>query len=172
MSFLVGAKGKILSSDIDSSRVEMGIKDLKRNQLGNIFWSEKDATKDSFNMVDKILIDAPCSGTGVIRRKTDIKWRRKETDFIFFSRLQLKILCHISEFLKPGGILVYGTCSIEEIENWKVVEQFLNLNKNFSLLHLPSSIKNTWVDKRGCLSTIPDINEVDGMFAARLKKND
>ena len=172
MSFLVGESGKVFSSDSDTSRVELGVKDLKRNKLNNIFWLTKDATKDRYPLVDNILIDAPCSGTGVMRRKADIKWRRKELDIDFFSKLQFKIISHMSQFLKPGGILVYGTCSIEYLENWYVVEQFLKLNNNFSLISLPTNINTTWIDQRGCLDTITDIHEVDGMFAARIKKND
>jgi 16S rRNA (cytosine967-C5)-methyltransferase len=172
MSFLVGEKGKILSSDINNSRVEMGREDLKRHNRKNIKWSVMDATKDIFPIVDKILIDAPCSGLGVLRRKPDIRWRRKEKEIISFSNLQLEILCHMSNFLKPGGVIVYGTCSIDKKENFNVVQNFLKINKDFKLDKIPSTINSEMIDKNLCFSTIKVIDNLDGMFAARLKKYD
>lgn len=172
MSYLVGEKGKILSSDINNSRVEMGRKDLKRNNRKNIIWSVKDASKDTFPIVNKILVDAPCSGLGVLRRKPDIRWRRKEKEITFFSNLQLKILCHMSSFLKPGGVLVYGTCSIDKKENFNVVQNFLRINKDFKLDKMPNTIDRELIDENYCFSTINVIDNLDGMFAARLKKND
>ena len=172
MSYLVGEKGKILSSDINNSRVEMGRKDLKRNNRKNIIWSVKDASKDTFPIVNKILVDAPCSGLGVLRRKPDIRWRRKKKEITFFSNLQLKILCHMSSFLKPGGVLVYGTCSIDKKENFNVVQNFLKINKDFKLDKMPNTIDRELIDENYCFSTINVIDNLDGMFAARLKKND
>ena len=74
---LVGSKGFIYASDISPERVHLGEKDEKRHRKKNIKWSSKDARKDSFIKADKILIDAPCSGTGVMGRRPDIRWRRK-----------------------------------------------------------------------------------------------
>ena len=172
MSYLVGEKGKVWSSDINNSRVKMGRKDLKRHNRKNIIWSVKDASKDTFPIVNKILVDAPCSGLGVLRRKPDIRWRRKEEEIIFYSKLQLKILCHMSNFLKPGGIIVYGTCSIDKKENFNVVQHFLKINKDFKLDKIPDTIDSVFIDENSCFSTINAIEKLDGMFAARLKKND
>lgn len=172
LSYLVGEKGKVFSSDINKSRIDLGIKDIKRHKRKNIFWSVKDASKDIFPFADKILIDAPCSGTGVLRRKPDIRWRREEKEIEAFSKLQLKILCHMSEFLNKGGILVYGTCSIDIVENWNVVQQFLKIKKNFKLIELPEKINKNLVDLNKCFSTLSEIDKVDGMFAARIKKYD
>lgn len=172
MSYLVGEKGKVWSSDINNSRVKMGRKDLKRHNRKNIIWSVKDASKDTFPIADKILVDAPCSGLGVLRRKPDIRWRRKEKEIIFYSKLQLKILCHMSNFLKPGGIIVYGTCSIDKKENFNVVQHFLKINKDFKLDKIPDTIDSEFIDENSCFSTINAIEKLDGMFAAILKKND
>jgi len=150
----------------------MGREDLKRHNRKNIKWSVMDATKDIFPIVDKILIDAPCSGLGVLRRKPDIRWRRKEKEIISFSNLQLEILCHMSNFLKPGGVIVYGTCSIDKKENFNVVQNFLKINKDFKLDKIPSTINSEMIDKNLCFSTIKVIDNLDGMFAARLKKYD
>ena len=76
----------------------------KRHNKTNIEWSLKDARKDSFKMADKILIDAPCSGTGVIGRKPEIRWRRKERDLKKFADTQFSILKNCSKYLKVGGL--------------------------------------------------------------------
>ena len=168
---LVGEEGQVLASDLSPERVNRGRQDLNRHGLKNIRWSVKDAVKDEYPDADRILIDAPCTGTGVMCRKPDIRWRRKPGDILELSTLQLRVLCHVSQFLKPNGTLVYATCSIEPEENWDVVEQFLKLNADFIVQDVPSTIPGDWVDERGCLYTLPHLHGVDGMFAAKLKRS-
>ena len=119
-------------------------------------------------MSNYILIDAPCTGTGVIGRKPDIRWRRKSSDIKLMSKIQLKILNNCSKFLNESGTLVYATCSMEPEENWGVVEEFLKSNKDFFIDTIPQTVPKTWIDKRGALSTIPFEHGVDGLFAAKM----
>ena len=167
---LVGPEGYVYASDISPNRVKAGKKDTKRHRKNNIEWSLKDASKDSFNIVDKILIDAPCTGTGVIGRKPDIRWRRKENDIKKFSDIQLSIINHCSRYLKKGGVLVYATCSIEPEENLKVIEQFLNLNSDFVIDKIPNSIPEHWIKDQVELNILPHLHGIDGVFAMRMKK--
>tara|TARA_B100001250_G_scaffold414441_1_gene452857 strand:- start:2010 stop:3326 length:1317 start_codon:yes stop_codon:yes gene_type:complete len=167
----VGEKGRVFASDLDQLRASLGKNDLDRHKRKNIEWSVKDATKEKFPMADKILIDAPCTGTGVMGRKPDIRWRRKPEDISNMATLQMKLLIHMSQFLNDGGTLVYGTCSMEPEENWNVVEQFLKLNTNFKLMTQPTQVMPDWINEMGCLSTFPHIHGVDGMFAARIKRS-
>ena len=167
----VGEKGKVLASDLDQLRVNRGKNDLDRHRRKNIEWSIKDAAQDNFPMADKILIDAPCTGTGVMGRKPDIRWRRKPEDISDMATLQMKLLKHMSQYLNDGGTLVYGTCSMEPEENWNVVEQFLNLNADFKLITQPSQVMPDWINEMGCLSTFPHIHGVDGLFAARITRS-
>ena len=167
----VGEKGRVLASDLDQLRVNRGKNDLDRHRRKNIEWSVKDATQDNFPMADKILIDAPCTGTGVMGRKPDIRWRRKPEDISDMATLQMKLLKHMSQFLNDGGTLVYGTCSMEPEENWNVVEQFLKLNADFKLMTGPSQVMPDWINEMGCLSTFPHIHGVDGLFAARITRS-
>ena len=167
----VGEKGRVLASDLDQLRANRGKNDLDRHRRKNIEWSVKDATQDNFPMADKILIDAPCTGTGVIGRKPDIRWRRKPKDISDMATLQMKLLKHMSQFLNDGGTLVYGTCSMEPEENWNVVEQFLKLNADFKLMTGPSQVMPDWINEMGCLSTFPHIHGVDGLFAARITRS-
>jgi 16S rRNA (cytosine967-C5)-methyltransferase len=167
----VGEKGRVLASDMDQLRANRGKSDLARHGHKNIEWKVKDATQDNFPMADKILIDAPCTGTGVIGRKPDIRWRRKPKDIPDMAILQMKLLKHMSQFLNDGGTLVYGTCSMEPEENWNVVEQFLNLNADFKLMTGPSQVMPDWINEMGCLSTFPHIHGIDGLFAARITRS-
>ena len=167
----VGEKGRVLASDLDQLRANRGKNDLDRHRRKNIEWSVKDATQDNFPMADKILIDAPCTGTGVMGRKPDIRWRRKPKDISDMATLQMKLLKHMSQFLNDGGTLVYGTCSMEPEENWNVVEQFLKLNADFKLMTRPSQVMPDWINEMGCLSTFPHIHGVDGLFAARITRS-
>src|SRR4029434_6446305 len=82
---------------------------------------------------DKILLDAPCTNTGVMRRRVDVRWRLRPDDFVRMQRLQLAILRGLVPLLKPGGSLVYSTCSLEEEENEKVIEAILEERRDFGL---------------------------------------
>ena len=162
--------GLVLASDNNPKRVMMGERDVKRHKLTNIKWSVKDASKDSFKLVKKILIDVPCSGTGVLARKPDIRWRRKKGDILRFSELQFSILKNMSKYLRKGGEIVYSTCSLEKEENWSVVERFLNLYSNFIIVPAQIDHPKGWINNKGCLETLPHVHGVDGMFAVKLKR--
>jgi 16S rRNA (cytosine967-C5)-methyltransferase len=117
------------------------------------------------------MIDAPCTGTGVIGKHPDIKWRRSVDNIAEMSELQLAILSHVSNFVKPDGRLVYSTCSLEPEENWNVVDAFLKLNPSFSLDLNKTEQQNQWADSHGTIQTLPHRDKTDGMYAARLIKN-
>jgi 16S rRNA (cytosine967-C5)-methyltransferase len=120
-----------------------------------------------------VLIDAPCSGLGVIRRHPDIRWNRTEADLPRYQNMQLELLHSAALLVQPGGALVYATCSLEPEENEIVVEKFLARHQEFTLTpagnFLPQAAKEL-VDDEGCLRTRPDLHDLDGFFAARFKK--
>ena len=164
--------GFIFASDISLERINYGRKDISRHGYTNIKWIKQNAKSDKFRMADKILVDAPCTGTGVLARRPDIRWRRKKEDVSNFSKIQMDILNNISKYLKIRGKLVFSTCSIEPEENWGIIKNFLRSNSNFTLLPCNSSLPQSWVNNHGCLETLPHINGVDGMFAAKMIRND
>ncbi len=170
MAQKVGNNGKVFASDKDPSRVELAKSDIKRHKNKNIQWSILDATKDRFPMVEKILIDAPCTGTGVLGRRPDIKWKLKKKDFQFMREIQISILNHMSKFLKIGGKIVYATCSLEPEENVSVVNEFLFSNKNFSIIPSNTILPREWVNSDGFLMTMPYETGSDGLFGAVLQK--
>lgn len=122
---------------------------------------------------DAILIDAPCSGTGVIRRQPDIRWNRQPADLPKYAEQQGALLHQAAGLLKPGGLLVYATCSLEPEENMQVVERFLAGTKAFTLEpaapHLPEQAKNLALEN-GVLATLPT-DGCDGFFAACLRRS-
>ena len=167
---LVGVNGFVYASDLSADRVSLGQKDEERHRKKNIKWSLKDARKDAYLIADKILVDAPCSGTGVIGRRADIRWRRRENDLKKFANVQLSIINNCSKYLKKGGALVYATCSIEPEENLMVVDKFLKLNSNFVVDKIPSKVPRQWVKDNKALYVFPHEHGLDGIFAIRMKK--
>lgn len=167
---LMQGKGKIYASDINPERVKQGANDVNRHGLNSIVWEVKDATADKFPMADGILVDAPCTGTGVLARRPDIRWRRTASDVKEMCALQLAILNHISQFLKSTGRLVYSTCSLEPEENWQVVEAFLKLNSNFTLEKMKDVVPTEWIKDEKIMVTFPPRDNVDGMFGMCLRK--
>jgi len=161
-------RGQIYASDINRMRLELGKLDAVRH-ASIIKWSLMDGSKDEFPPAQRILVDAPCTGTGVLGRRPDLRWRRKPNDVREMAIIQTAILNNISRFLKPDGILVYGTCSLENEENWDVVKAFLKLNPQFKVESGQNYIPKLWLGNKGQMITNPVKHNVDGMFAVRFR---
>ena len=162
--------GKIFASDIDKERINTARKDKIRLKNKNIIWEQKDAKNDTFPIAEKVLVDAPCTGTGVIGRRPDVKWRRKPKHLKRIVELQKSILNHAHQFVMLGGVLVYATCSLEEEENWQVVEAFLKLHNDFKVESIKNPQLASLIDDKGALKTFPPENKMDGMFAVKMIK--
>jgi 16S rRNA (cytosine967-C5)-methyltransferase len=106
---------------------------------------------------DRVLVDAPCSNTGVMRRRPDLRWRIEETEIARLAELQFNLLVSAGQFTKPGGVLVYSTCSMEPEENERVVERFLRAQPQFAL--------------EATRSSVPPRDQMDGAFVARLRRS-
>ena len=125
---------------------------------------------------DCVLVDAPCSGLGVIRRDPEIRWRRQPVDLARFARDQLTMVRHASRVIRPGGRLVYATCSSEPEENEEVVDAFLADHPDFDPVHpdqlrpvLSQGLRDA-IDDHGRLSTAPDTHGLEAFFAAILRR--
>ncbi len=178
---LMQNKGIIWAFDLYPWRLEklkenfqrLGLKEPKVFQ-GNVV---KELPKKNAPLFDRILIDAPCTGTGVIRKHPDIKWARKEEDFINIPEKQLNLLEGLSSFLKPNGVMVYATCSLEPEENEKVIEKFLKNHPEFEIENPLNVLKKTCgplikdlIENDLYLKTYPHKHNMDGFFAVRLRK--
>lgn len=121
----------------------------------------------------RILVDAPCSGMGVLRRNPDSKWKKREDDIAPLKSLQLSILNNLADYLEKDGILVYSTCTLTHEENEGVIGSFLRSHQEFVLENisevLPAGCRSL-VDNRGFFHPYPHLHDMDGLFAARLRK--
>ncbi len=122
---------------------------------------------------DAILVDAPCSGLGVLGRSPDIKLRRKERDLAERAKLQARLLDNLAGYLKVGGRMVYSVCSFEPEETVEVVEGFLKRHPKFAPVNAKDSLPSgcaPLVDENGFLLTLPHLYGIDGFFAVRLER--
>ena len=172
MSELMKKNGNIIACDNNSTRFETLKKTIKRMNATNVKLILTDMVESKSIECDKILIDAPCTGTGAIAKHPDIKWRRKKTDLEEMQGLQKRILTSASKHLKKNGVLVYGTCSLEKEENWHVIDDFLSKHPNFTIQNANKFISSEFVDEKGAVFTYPPRHKIDGGFAVRLIKND
>lgn len=160
--------GEIVALDRYDSRLQLLSKNIKRLGFKIVRPIVMNAMEYNRKDFDRILLDAPCSGTGTLSKKPDIKWKIDLLDIKKLSELQLALLTKASSLIKPEGIIVYSTCSIEPEENIEVVKKFLDQNPNFRLLSSQDNVPADVIDEDGCVATFPHIHQTDGAFAAKL----
>ena len=167
-------QANVIALDVESHRLKRVEENLERlNQQAIVVCGDASQPDEwlaeigkSAVKFDRILLDAPCSATGVIRRHPDIKWLRKETDIAQLVELQKKILSALWEKLKPNGVLLYATCSVLPEENCEQIQAFLNAHEDAELLPLPFSDDKSAVG----FQFIPQSNSGDGFYYAKLRK--
>lgn len=171
ISELVGKTGNVFACDVDNDRLQDVIDNYYRMNLSNITPIVCDGRKLPVKgEFDKILLDAPCSGTGVLHRHPDARYFKKPKHIKKATKIQKKLLREAAFHVKKGGYLVYSTCSVEPEENFVQVEKFLKENDNFILERPGANIPVSFIDINGCLSITPFEHNMDGMFGALLKK--
>ena len=163
--------GSIISLDSNRDRLNRLDLTISRLNITNIETDLVDITKDKVPMTDKMLLDVPCSGTGVMSKRADIRWRRSIEDILEMHLLQRKILWAASNYIKPGGVIIYSTCSVEPEENSMVIDAFLKSHSNFSIEPAKNYIPKEYVDENGAMFTYPPDHKIDGGYAVRLKNN-
>ena len=163
--------GEIYASDLHEHRTELIRKGAERLGVDNITVSQRDASMDVpgwEEMMDAVIVDVPCSGYGIIRKKPDIRYKDPDT-MKELPALQLEILKAQAKAVKPGGVLIYSTCTLVRRENEGVVEKFLKAREDFSLeaLELPGVFPK---NETGMLTLVPGEYETDGFFIAKLRR--
>ena len=144
---------------------------VERMGYTNIKIVVADAAKFSDGVLyDKILIDAPCTGFGVMRKKPDSKWKREPEDIALLNEIQSDIIENAAKLLKPNGYIVYSTCTIEAEENQNVVQAFVSRHPEFEIESADGFVDRSLVGKEGFVETFPHRHDMDGSFAARLRK--
>lgn len=175
---LIDDQGKIIALDTSARGVERIDENAKRLGLTSIHAQCANASKPlAENLAgpyDRILVDAPCSGLGTLRSHPEIKWQRDDRDIARLAALQARILEAVARYLKPGGVLVYSTCTLTVEENQQVIDHFLAANNQFELTdaarYLPESARHMVQEKY--FQALPQRDDTDGFFAARLRKVD
>ncbi|MBQ9972918.1 MAG: 16S rRNA (cytosine(967)-C(5))-methyltransferase RsmB [Firmicutes bacterium] len=151
--------GKIYASDVYKRKLTQIDNEAKRLGITNIETYTWDATKINSEMVekaDKVLVDVPCSGLGVVRRKPEIKYKKYTEELDTLPQKQLAILSASSAYVKPGGVLIYSTCTINPYENQRVTSEFLRKNKSFR--------------KEESIQLLPNVNGTDGFYICKMRK--
>lgn len=167
--------GKVYACDLYEHKLKLIMENAERQALTDKIETRKaDARRLSAQFpsvkFDRILVDAPCSGIGLIRRKPDIRYRKEASDFSALAALQLEILESASEVLAENGIMVYSTCTIFDQENFQVVEKFLLLHPEME--QLACQHEKTELIKDGCFFITPEQYLSDGFFIAKFKKKE
>ncbi len=168
----VGCSGKVYALDLHKSRVQLLQEGADRLGLAHVEAYVNDAVKGFglMGQVDRMLCDVPCSGYGVIRRKPEIRYRSIE-QAKDLPLLQYAILQRAAEKVKPGGVLVYSTCTLNPAENREIVERFLFENNGFQPIIIDISIKRSVKEPEYMLTMTPFSGASDGFFVAAFRKN-
>jgi 16S rRNA (cytosine967-C5)-methyltransferase len=167
--------GRVFAWELHEKRAQLldGVK--RRLKLDNLRPTARDASQyreDLETSLDAVLLDAPCSGTGVMAEKPDIKHRLKAEDIPAIVETQKKLLDTVCRYVKPGGTLVYSTCSILPEENHQQVEDFLARHPEYQLVALPSAMPAEIREKQGenGLQLLPHRDQVEGFFIAKMRR--
>lgn len=170
--------GRLYAFDVSEKRLNNLGKRLKRSGLSNlhaqVIHNENDLKLKRLNgKFDRVLVDAPCSGLGTLRRNPDLKWRQTEQDVIELNKKQTNILARAAKLTKAGGRLVYATCSLLEEENESVAEAFLASHPDFSLVPANEVLAQQQIklDTGKYLNLLPHLHGTDGFFAAVFERN-
>lgn len=171
MSDMMQGEGTIIAIDINANRLELLARSAMDYHAENIKIRRADARDLDLELADGILLDAPCTGTGVLAKRADLRWKRTEEDLKNSVKLQEELLDEAANHVKKSGRLVYSTCSIEPEENWEQVQKFINKHDNFELEPLDDFLPESVLIEDGlAYQTLPHIHDCDGHFGVRIKR--
>jgi 16S rRNA (cytosine967-C5)-methyltransferase len=161
----------VFASDASFVRLQRVVENAHRLEIPTLHAYVADAKHPAIRPVDFVLVDAPCTGTGTFRRHPDARWRLKVSDVAVMAAAQRALLGAAAQAVKPGGLLVYSTCSLEIEENDEIVSHFLAAHPDWVLEPPPAGAVPDQVLDNGLLRALPQRDGTDGAFAARLRRN-
>ena len=171
----LNGEGHVLALDRHARRLHLVGRGMRRLEVGGVATLERDATKSLDDLTeagpfDRILVDAPCSGLGSLRRNPDARWRIRPEDLDELAKIQRAILESAASVLRPGGSLVYSTCTITTEENDAVIRGFMATRANWKIAPRESApaVIQPLMDEQGFLRILPHRHDMDGFFAVRL----
>ena len=165
--------GMLVSSDVRPKRLSLLLETVRASgaRCVRVVRVPESGALPVAPVFDRVLVDAPCSGLGTIRRDPDIRWRRQESDLAILARDQQTLLARAAAVVRSGGRLVYATCSSEPDENEQVVDAFLSAHHDFELVDLRADAQaaiQPFLDPRGMMCTLPFRDGLEAFFAAAL----
>ncbi|HYA26408.1 MAG TPA: 16S rRNA (cytosine(967)-C(5))-methyltransferase RsmB [Thermodesulfovibrionales bacterium] len=165
---VMGDRGKIIAADTDEKRLDLLKENVSNLGITSVSTMRANILNCSFEKTfDRILLDAPCSSLGVIRKNPDVKYRHASRDLPAFREKQIGLLRSVARFLRRGGVLVYSVCSTEPEEGEEVIKEFLKDSRDFYIIDTTLSFLRGFV-KNGFFRTYPHKNDMDGFFGVRL----
>jgi 16S rRNA (cytosine967-C5)-methyltransferase len=167
---LMNGEGTVVANDLSMGRLADVAKNARRLGHARIFQVVSDGRRPAFRDADFLLVDAPCTGLGVLARRWDLRWTRREKDIGRMAAFQTELLAAAIDIVKKGGIVVYSTCSIEPDENEHVVDVVMARRGDVRLADISRFVPPEFVYRHGMMQTFPHRHGVDGMFAARLER--
>lgn len=168
---LMNNEGEIVAIDKFESRLKILEENLERLHVKNVRTVVADSREfDDPEKFDRVLVDAPCSGLGTLRKKPDIKWKRDLMDIRRLTVMQKELLESAAKQVKLGGYLVYSTCTIEPEENFDIINDFVMSQPDFELVDAREQFGEELCNPYGCIQTYTNVHQIDGSFAAKLKK--
>ncbi|APF24942.1 MULTISPECIES: 16S rRNA (cytosine(967)-C(5))-methyltransferase RsmB [Clostridium] len=170
---ILGNTGKVLAFDLHESKLGLIKENCERLGITNVTTEAGDATKLNADLVaacDRVLIDVPCSGLGIIRKKPEIKWNKKRNDLREIIPVQREIMNNAWQYVKQGGVMIYSTCTLNKEENEENIEWFVNNHKDCEVKRIFVGKQDNLVYSReGMLTVMPNEN-MDGFFITKLEK--
>jgi len=171
LSDMMQNQGEILAVDISAERLSKIAENSELFGAENVRIRRADVTEERFKLADAVLLDAPCSGTGVLSKRADLRWRRTEEDITKAAELQAELLDAAANMVSKNGRLVYSTCSLEPEENWDQIQNFLKEYDNFELQDLSDYLPEEVLIEGGkAYQTLPHLHHCDGHFGVLLKR--
>ncbi len=167
---LARTAGTVYASDLSRGRLSRIQENVRRLDVTNVLAFVGDAMQPALRDMDVVLADVPCTGTGTFRRHPDARWRLKASDLAVLPAMQRKILRAAANVVRPGGLLVYSTCSLELEENDEQVTTFLTEHPEWRLEAPPTGVVPDSVLDDGRLRVLPQQHGTDGAFAARFRR--
>ncbi|MFQ3782179.1 16S rRNA (cytosine(967)-C(5))-methyltransferase RsmB [Staphylococcus saprophyticus] len=166
---ILNGTGHVDATDIHEHKIDLIDFNIRKLRLSNISAFEHDATEKYDKVYDKILVDAPCSGLGVLRHKPEIKYEQSQHAIESLVEIQLEILNNVKYNVKPGGTMIYSTCTIEQMENENIVYTFLKENKDFEFDQFEHPITG---EKVKTMQILPQDFNSDGFFITRIRRKE
>lgn len=173
MAQAVGGDGRVVACDIQENRLKLVQENADRLGHGHVQTVARDARdvpQEWLQSFDLVLLDAPCSGFGVLAKRADMRWRRELANLNELVSLQKEMLDAAALCVRPGGILVYSTCTIEPTENSEQVAAFLKSHPEFEREKPPEGFPGEWITEEGDYLSQPFESGMDGAYAARLRR--